>query len=184
MDSPMIYSPTFKPPFVIDNSRDRLQVRLRKEHLEGYLLINLPQYDPAEAMIAAMSVIKSMDINMLKKEPGRNSSAWMSLTGHPWSPATTLSGGIHFALPLATVRDSKDRESLVASMDTQQDQPRGDIVSPPLKPKPRPVGAKETKRTRAEDDGDEQRSPKRPDSRGFTRWFPWSSASPEPASGN
>ncbi|KAF5535571.1 kinase [Fusarium napiforme] len=34
--------------FTIDKTRDRLQTRLRKDHLEGYSSVNLPQYDPTD----------------------------------------------------------------------------------------------------------------------------------------
>ncbi|RBR01918.1 hypothetical protein FVER53263_20918 [Fusarium verticillioides] len=170
MDTDDLYSPNFEPPFVIDKTRDRLQVRLHKDHLEGYLLINIPNYDPTEALKAAMSVVKDMDIRMLNKPHGSNSSAWVSLTGHPWCHATTLSRGIHFSLPLTAMQenDNKGRH-------------QENVISSP--PKPLPIGVKGTKRTRPEDEGDEKHSPKRP-ARGFTAWFPWSSASPEPANGN
>ncbi|KAF4415620.1 hypothetical protein FACUT_13255 [Fusarium acutatum] len=46
-------------------------------------VINLHRYDPMEAMKAAMSEVKAMDITMLKKENESSSSAWMPLTGHP-----------------------------------------------------------------------------------------------------
>ncbi|KAF5682096.1 hypothetical protein FDENT_7793 [Fusarium denticulatum] len=133
---------------------------------QGDLLINLPHYDPMEALKAAMSVVKDMDIRMLNKPHGSNSSA----------------RGIHFALPVSAVRENDSKASHVPPIDMQQDKNQENVVSPPLKP--RPVGVKGTKRTRPEDDGDEQRSPKRPDLQGFTGWFPWSSASPEPRSGN
>ncbi|KAF5530882.1 hypothetical protein FNAPI_13440 [Fusarium napiforme] len=180
MATDAMYSPTFEPPFVIDKTRDRLQVRLHKDHLEGYVLINLPNYNPIEALNAAMSVVSHMDISMLNKPHGSNSSAWVSLTGHPWCHATTLSRGIHFALPLAAMQENNSKGSIVPLADVQQHRQQENVVSTPLKP--RPVGVKGTKRTRPEHEGDELPSPKRA-ARGFTGWFPWSSASPEPASG-
>ncbi|KAF4944307.1 hypothetical protein FGADI_12791 [Fusarium gaditjirri] len=182
MNTPMMHSPTFEPPFVIDKIRDKLQVRLRNEHLEGYLLINLPKYDPMEAMKAAMLVIKSIDITSLKKEHGRNSSAWMSLTGNPWCPATTLSGGIHFTLPLAAVRETNNQLSLASPANMRQGNHQINLAAPPSKPLP--VGLNGTKRARPEDDDDENPSPKRPNSQGFAGWFPWGSRSPESQIGN
>ncbi|KAF5576267.1 hypothetical protein FPCIR_12696 [Fusarium pseudocircinatum] len=182
MDNDAMYSPTFEPPFVIDKTRDRLQARLHKDHLEGYLLINLPNYDPTEALKAAMSLVKDMDMRMLKKPHISDSSTWVSLTGHPWCHATTLSRGIHFALPLSAVRENDCKASHVPPVDVQQDKSQEIVVSPPLKPLP--VGVKGTKRARPEDGGDEQRSLKRPDPQGFTGWFPWSSTSPKPRSEN
>ncbi|PCD23296.1 hypothetical protein AU210_014819 [Fusarium oxysporum f. sp. radicis-cucumerinum] len=182
MNTAAMYSPTFEPPFVIDNMRDRLQVRLRKNHLEGYVLINLPHYDPTEAMKAAMSVVKDMDMTMLNKPYGGTSSAWMSLTEHPCCPASALSRGIHFALPLAAVRDNDNQGSRIAQAEMRQDNHEGNLVAPPLKPPP--VGLKGTKRARPDDDGDEQPSPKRPDAQALSRWFPWGSASPGPHGGN
>ncbi|CVL07186.1 uncharacterized protein FMAN_15315 [Fusarium mangiferae] len=169
MDTPMVYSPTFEPPFVIDKTRDRLQVRLRKNHLEGYVLINLPQYDPIEAMKAAMSIVKDMDIAMLNKPHGSNSSGWVSLTGHPWCHATTLNRGIHFALPLAAVQEDNMRK------DKQQ---QAEVAAPPLKAPP--TDARGRKRTRPEDGGCQERPRKRPDSLGWSGWLRWSSASPAP----
>ncbi|RBR22230.1 hypothetical protein FVER53590_25867 [Fusarium verticillioides] len=181
MDNDAMYSPTFEPPFVIDKTRDRLQVRLHKDYLEGYLLISLPNYDPTEALKAAMSVVKDMDIRMLNKPHGSNSSAWVSLTGHPWCHATTLSRGIHFSLPLTAMKENDNKGRIAPPSDVQQHRHEEDVISSPLKPLP--IGVKGTKRTRPEDEGDEKHSPKRP-ARGFTAWFPWSGASPEPANGN
>ncbi|SCV57686.1 uncharacterized protein FFB14_15272 [Fusarium fujikuroi] len=170
MDTPMVYLPTFEAPFVIDKTRDRLQVRLRKNHLEGYVLINLPQYDPMEAMKAAMSIVKDMDITMLNKPLGSNSSGWVSLTKHPWCHATTLNRGIHFALPLAEVQVDNVRK------DKEQ---QAEVVAPALKAPP--ADARGRKRTRPEDGGGEELPRKRPDSLGWPGWPPWrSSASPGP----
>lgn len=36
---------TIERSFTIYKTRDRLQVRLRKDHLEGYSFVNLPQYE-------------------------------------------------------------------------------------------------------------------------------------------
>ncbi|KAF5986971.1 hypothetical protein FBULB1_2177 [Fusarium bulbicola] len=143
-----------------------LQVRFRKDHLEGYVLINLPHYDPIRALEAAMPAVNDFDITTLNKPHGSNSSGWMSLTEHPSCNATALSAGVQFALPLAALRGNHNQTRLVPPAGMQQDNHQH-IVAPTLKALP--VGVKGTKRTRPEDDGDEQPSPKRPDTQGLSR---------------